>query len=169
VGNGYNLEKREQAQNLYVVRGITRLAMIESLTGVSRRTLSDWKEKYDWEKKRADYISQPEEINIRLKRVVNTLLDDIDEILDTKDTLKQTGKKDDEEIPFLGVGEKVSELGKVVHMLAKIDGMFYSKGVMLRFLDLFTEFAATQNEPAFIKSLGKLAPRFIDYMEVELR
>jgi hypothetical protein len=81
----------------------------------------------------------------------------------------RAGKKPKDGITYIGIGEKVDELKSVATTLQKIDGMFFEKGAMIRFLDLFTDFAGTQpNGKALVKLIGKNATAFIDYMEKAL-
>lgn len=70
----YNILGRE-CEQLYC-EGNT-LATIKQICGVSLRTLSQWKNKYDWDMKRKEFQQQPIAIHSKVKKVFTYFLDEL--------------------------------------------------------------------------------------------
>ena len=70
----YNILGRE-CEQLYC-EGNT-LEAIKQITGVSLRTLSIWKNQYDWDRKRKEYQQQPIAIHKKITKIFSGYLDDL--------------------------------------------------------------------------------------------
>ena len=65
----------EEAKRLFVREGFSLDAIVGMLDGhVSRKTLYNWKEAGDWEKKRKEFLEQTKDIKDQLKSLVTLTL-----------------------------------------------------------------------------------------------
>lgn len=178
MGNFASIERRINAERMYVEEGVEDIAELSRRTGHTRNTLTTWCAKHQWKKKRADRVAMPATISDRLKRAIHQLMDDLEETMNLRADIKRklkAGVKEEngvnlqESMVYAGISEKIDEIKKSVEALYKVDAMFFNKGMMLLFLNTLTDFVAAQSgEGDTLKGLSRIAPLFIDHIEKEM-
>jgi transposase-like protein len=152
VGNPKKIEVRQRAERLYVIDGIVILATLAKRVNTSRTTLAKWRDEYEWEKKRAENVAQPEEISDRLKKILHLVIDEMDEMVKNKQ--------------ILALKPKVADLEKIVRSLARIDALFDNKGAMIKFCYNFVDFVASlPKERSLLTHLKRVLPLYIEHVE----
>lgn len=65
----------EEARRLYVQEGFALDTIVGMLgKNVSRKTLYNWKEQYEWDKKRREYVEQTKEMHQEIRELVKLTL-----------------------------------------------------------------------------------------------
>lgn len=65
----------EEARRLYVQEGFSLDTIVGMLgKNVSRKTLYNWKETYEWDKKRREYVEQTKELHLEIRELVKLTL-----------------------------------------------------------------------------------------------
>ncbi len=65
----------EEAKRLYVQEGFSLDTIVGMLgKNVSRKTLYNWKEQYEWDKKRKEYVEQTKELHAEIRELVKLTL-----------------------------------------------------------------------------------------------
>lgn len=81
------VQKREWAQILFTKEGISQREIAQK-TGVSEKTIGDWKEKYGWEKMRKSLLVTKEE---QIRRLYD-IIDGLTQLINESDTKGDTKK-----------------------------------------------------------------------------
>jgi transcriptional regulator with XRE-family HTH domain len=129
----------------YVKRGKS-LQEISELIGVSATTLSKWKAKGDWGKKRKDYLTRTRSGPVqRLRDKLFQLLDDTKE-LDAK---------------------TVDQISKIVAAIEKIDGGRDVLGSTIEVMDRFGKYIReNEKDEAFVGQLTEHMQGFFSHVKV---
>ena len=141
-------ERRARVERLYVETGITELTKLSEECGISRQTLSKWRVKYDWDKKRTEVVTTPGEMVSMLKTIIDSQLREMKKKLD-----------DGEFVSTIFV----KQLKDNVASLKKIDDMFFTRGMMMMFGNRFLDFAETlTDDKAARAAIARVLPKFIE-------
>lgn len=117
---------------------------INQITGVSLRTLSIWKNQYDWDRKRKQYQQQPIAIHTKIKKVFTGFLD---ELLEKG---IQSSKQSD----------SVAKLAKAMNTTGGIEDI---PGMAVTIMTDFTKFVNKNNQDEEFKE--KLFPIIHSYFQ----
>ena len=138
--------KREwmaSAQSLYVT-GNRTLEEISERTGVSTRTLSKWKQQYDWDKKKQEYQVTASGVEEKIRRITYKLVNRLDE---------------DNITPA-----EVDRLVKLVASLEKIQKIYDLRRAVTEVLDKFVDFLK-EHYPEKLAEWFPVLQEFTDYVD----
>jgi hypothetical protein len=137
------------AEALYL-RGNT-LETIQKITGISLVSLSNWKNQYDWEKKRSLFEKQPRALAEKIGALLSKLLDDV-------------------EIGSEGIGSLADDVSKLASALNRLEASEDMAGMVVTVMDKFLKFISgncPDAEESFKDALYGFIQKFFDQVKKE--
>ncbi|HQO23567.1 MAG TPA: DUF1804 family protein [Spirochaetota bacterium] len=126
------------------------LSEISTETGVSVTTLSRWKNKYDWDKKREEYRISNEGLVYDLKKA----------IADMKAMLKSAIETKDPKV----ISVVADAMSKIERIIKNADGLLDAESAATIVMDEFTKFVTSRTDinKEFSEKLLKIIYEFLD-------
>jgi hypothetical protein len=146
-------DERNEARELYVMGRIRNLTRLEKITGITRKTLGEWRDKDAWDAAADVQDVTPYEILKTYLRQISRLQKQIDE--------KEA------------VGEAIEDSTlkrlSLYHKLAKqINADFDVPGMVLKFAEEYIDFVSglpdRPGKATFVATLEEFLPTFIDFV-----
>jgi len=141
----YNLQGAD-AERLYL-EGNT-LKTISNITGVSVTTLSSWKNRYNWEEKKSDYVRRPGTLANKIAGILNSYLDQIE--IDTEG--------------IAGGADAISKFASALNRLGSIEDL---PGMAVTVMHKFLKFInmKKRNDEGFKEMLVENIQAFFKYIK----
>ena len=145
--------KRKEARELYIRSRVRNLSHLEAITGITRVTLRKWRDEEKWDSIAESIDVDPLQISALYARLEYKLLKEIEEI-------ELSG-----EIPADTTLKRQAFYRKMAH---SIDAQYDVNGSVLRFAEKFIDFTSAtpdyEGKKAFIETLTKQLPRFMEFV-----
>jgi transposase-like protein len=156
------LDQKTRAQHHFVVEGITNLSELERRIGVSRVTLTKWRDQYEWETLRTARKQRELEDETSPEAIVQQIRQEIQLTI-----AKMQENRDAERMPDPDLDKRISRL---VSIVAKLDGMWYSKSLLIKMGNEFVDFVAGRPDLKDALAALRLAlPAFVEHVEKTAR
>ncbi len=149
----HNNEQRKEARELYVRSKIRNLTQLEQLTGITRTTLRKWKDDENWDATAESLDVDPLAILSLYQRLEYKLLLEIEAI-------ELSGQ-----IPADTTLKRQQFYRK---MAQSIDAQYDVNASVLRLAEKLIDFVSAMpdfvGKSAFVETLSKMLPKFIEYV-----
>lgn len=156
------IDTKTRAQHLFVVEGVTNLSELERRVSVSRVTLGKWRDEYEWNALRQARKTQELEEETSPDAIVQQIR------LEVQSTLALMKKsRDKNQMPDPDLDKRIERLTRTI---ARLDGMWYSKALLIRMGNEFVDFVAGRPDlKDALPALRTALPAFIEHVEKNTR